>query len=418
MTSSSARPLLEVGDILRAHGPAYCTRYPVSAAQAAVVRHLAACRTAALGGHVDACDGCGYTRISYNSCRDRHCPKCQGAKRAAWLEARLQRLLPVEYFHVVFTLPAALHPLVLHHARQLYDLLFQAASQTLLTLAADGQRLGAQIGVTAILHTWGQNLSFHPHLHCVVTGGGLSPDGSHWVAGRPGYFLPVKVLGRLFRGKFLHGVRQAYQAGLLSFGGRVAELAEPAVFRRWLDALYRQDWVVYAKRPFAGAEQVFRYLGRYSHRVAISNSRLLAFADGQVSFSWKDYADGHRTKVMRLTVDEFVRRFLLHVLPKRFVRIRHYGLLAGRQVATKLVRCRELLGVPTVPSPAAANSTKPCGDGLAASLGPDPRLCPHCQRPLTRQPLEAGAAPPLRPPAAPALPRQRPTTPLSRCDTS
>src|SRR5262245_18201646 len=206
MISSATRPLLEVGDILRAHGADYCARCPVSAYQAAVLRRLAACRTAALGGHVDACDRCGYRRISYNSCRDRHCPKCQGAKRVRWLEARLERQLPVEHFHVVFTLPAALHALVLHHPSQLYDLLIQAASQTLLTLAADSKRLGAQIGVTAVLHTWGQNLSFHPHPHCVVTGGGLSPDGSRWVAGRPGYFLPVKVLGRLFRGKFLAAI--------------------------------------------------------------------------------------------------------------------------------------------------------------------------------------------------------------------
>jgi hypothetical protein len=305
-------------------------------------------------------------------------------KRAQWLETRLERLLPVEHFHVVFTLPAALHPLVLYHPRRLYDLLFHAASQTLLTLAADGKRLGAQIGVTAILHTWGQNLLFHPHLHCVVTGGGLSPDGSRWVAARPGYLLPVKVLGRLFRGKFLAGVQEAYHAGQLTLGGSVATLADPAAFRRWLDALYRQDWVVYAKRPFGGAQQVFRYLGRYSHRVAIANSRLLALADGHVSFHWKDYADDHRTKVMRLTADEFIRRFLLHVLPKRFVRIRHYGLLAGRNVATQLARCRQLLGVPEVEPPVERTWL----DRLREWTGHDLSCCPHCQRPLTRQPLE------------------------------
>src|SRR5215471_3195367 len=342
------RPLLEVADILRTHGEAYTARHPVSALQAAVMRRLVACRTAALGGHVDACGRCGYTRVSYNSCRDRHCPKCQGVKRAQWLQKRLERLLPVEHFHVVFTLPAALNPLALYHPRRLYDLLFQTASQTLLTLAADRKRLGAHIGVTALLHTWGQNLLFHPHLHCVVTGGGLSADGRRWIAARRGYLLPVKVLGRLFRGKFLAGVKEAYQAGQLTFGGSVAALADPQVFRRWLDALYRQDWVVYAKRPFGGAQQVFRYLGRYSHRVAIANSRLLTLQDGQVSFHWKDYADDQRTKLMRLTADEFIRRFLLHVLPKRFVRIRHYGLFAGRQVSTRLVRCRQLLGVPDV----------------------------------------------------------------------
>ena len=237
MIASATRPLLEVADILRAHGEAYCARYRVSSLQAAVMRRLVACRTAALGGHIDACGRCGYTRVSYNSCRDRHCPKCQGVKRAAWLETRLERLLPVEHFHVVFTLPVALHPLVLYHPRRLYDLLFQAASQTLLTLAADDKRLGAQLGITAILHTWGQNLLFHPHLHCVVTGGGLSLDGSRWVATRPGYLLPVKVLARLFRGKFLAGVKAAYHSGQLTLGGSVASLAEPEAFHRWLDGL-------------------------------------------------------------------------------------------------------------------------------------------------------------------------------------
>jgi Putative transposase/Transposase zinc-binding domain len=410
MLTSPCRPRLEIGDILRAHAAAYSARHPVSAYQAAVLRRLAACRTAALGGHVDACDRCGFTRISYNSCRDRHCPKCQAAKRAAWLQTRLERLLPVEYFHVVFTLPAALHPLILHHPRQLYDLLLAAASQTLLTLAADGRRLGAQIGVTAILHTWGQNLSFHPHLHCVVTNGGLSFDGSHWVAGRPGYFLPVKVLGRLFRGKFLAGVQEACKAGLLSFGGSVATLAEPHHFRRWLDALYRQDWVVYAKKPFAGAEQVFRYLGRYSHRVAISNARLLACADGHVSFSWKDYADGHRTKILRLTVDEFLRRFLLHVLPKRFVRIRHYGLLASRNVATKLAHCRQLLADSAAEVSPPPTASPNCLDPFRTGTGQEPGCCPRCQGPMTRRPLEVGPVPPMVPEAPPST--------LGACDSS
>jgi hypothetical protein len=385
MISPPTHPLVEVADILRAHGEAYAACHTVSSLQAAVLRRLVACRTAALGGHRDACDRCGYSRVSYNSCRDRHCPKCQGVKRAQWLEKRLERLLPVEHFHVVFTLPAALHPLALYHPRRLYDLLFHAASQTLLTLAADRKRLGAHIGVTALLHTWGQKLLFHPHLHCVVTGGGLSPDGCRWIPARRGYLLPVKVLGRLFRGKFLAGVKEAYDAGQLTLGGSVATLADPQVFRRWLDALYRQDWVVYAKRPFGGAHQVFRYLGRYSHRVAIANSRLLTLADGHVSFRWKDYADDHRTKVMLLTADEFIRRFLLHVLPKRFVRIRHYGLLAGRNVSTRLARCRQLLGEPNVEPPAERTWL----DRLREATGQDLNCCPQCQGPLTRQPLEA-----------------------------
>ena len=388
MIPQPTRPLVEVADILRAHGEAYASCHAVSALQAAVLRRLAVCRTAALGGHRDACNRCGYTRVSYNSCRDRHCPKCQGVKRAQWLQKRLERLLPVEHFHVVFTLPAALNPLALYHPRRLYDLLFQTASQTLLTLAADRKRLGAHIGVTALLHTWGQNLLFHPHLHCVVTGGGLSADGRRWIAARRGYLLPVKVLGRLFRGKFLAGVKEAYQAGQLTFGGSVAALADPQVFRRWLDALYRQDWVVYAKRPFGGAQQVFRYLGRYSHRVAIANSRLLKLEAGQVSFHWKDYADDHRTKVLRLTADEFIRRFLLHVLPKRFVRIRHYGLLAGRHVSTRLARCRQLLGAPKEPS-VESRVERTWLDRFREGTGQDLTHCPQCQSPLTRQPLEA-----------------------------
>jgi predicted Zn-ribbon and HTH transcriptional regulator len=409
MLSSATRPPLEVADILRAHGEAYATRHTLTAVQVGVLRRLTACRTTALGGHRDACNGCGYTRVSYNSCRDRHCPKCQGAKRAAWLEKRLQRLLPVEHFHVVFTLPAALHPLVLYHPRQLYDLLFQAASQTLLTLAADRRRLGAELGVTALLHTWGQNLLFHPHLHCVVTGGGLSLDGHRWIPCRRGYFLPVKVLGRLFRGKFLAGIKKLHQAGQLLLGGSLASLAPPQAFRRWLDALYRQDWVVYAKPPWGGAQQVFRYLGRYSHRVAIANSRLEAFADGTVSFRWKDYADESRSKVMRLSADEFIRRFLLHVLPKRFVRIRHYGLLAGRNVATKLARCRYLLGA-GVESPVGAGTAKTWLDRLHESIGQDPKRCPRCQGPLTRLTVAAT-------PTAADQGRQR-TAPLGQVDSS
>src|SRR5208337_5346775 len=298
MSELDSRTALAVGDILRMHGDAYRAKHPVTPEQAQVMRRLADCRTAALGGHVDACTGCGWTRISYNSCRDRHCPKCQAGKRAAWLETRLQRLLPVGYFHVVFTLPDILQPLILHNQRRLYQLLFQAASATLLTLAADPQRLGAQIGVTALLHTWGQNLRFHPHLHCVVTGGGLALDGQRWVAGKHKYFLPVKVLGKLFRGKFLAGMKAAYQSGELTFTGSVAYLTDPRAFQQLLDALYDRNWVVYAKRPFGGPQHVFRYLGRYSHRVAISNSRLVSMDEDTVSFQWKDYANGQQTKVM------------------------------------------------------------------------------------------------------------------------
>lgn len=388
MGTATFRPRLEVADILRTHGAAYRARHPVSPEQAAVMRHLVSCRTAALGGHVDTCVACGFFKVSYNSCRDRHCPKCQSAHRAEWLEARLERLLPVEYFHVVFTLPEQLKPLALKNRRLIYGLLFRAASQTLLQLATDPMRLGAQIGFTAVLHTWGQNLLFHPHLHCVVTGGGLSPDSARWISARQGYLLPVNVLGKLFRGKFLAGLQQAYHAGELRLTGSVASLAAPVQFRKLLGTLYRQAWVVYAKPPFGGAEHVFRYLGRYTHRVAISNARLVSLDDGQVRFRYKDYADGSVWKVMRLSADEFLRRFLLHVLPKRFVRIRHYGLLASRNVNTRLARCRELLNHHTPPSPSESNSD------ADVPHTPEPKCCPHCQGPLHRWSWEAGSTPP------------------------
>jgi Putative transposase/Transposase zinc-binding domain len=377
---------LEVADILRAHADDYCQRHPISGQHARVLRHLRSCRTAALGGHVDSCTACGYARISYNSCRDRHCPKCQGQERADWLDSRLNRLLPVTYYHVVFTLPDILNPLMLGHPQLLYDLLFRAASATVLRLAADPKRLGAQVGLTAILHTWGQNLMFHPHLHCVVTGGGLAPEGQRWVSSRRGYFLPVKVLGRLFRGKFLAGLKNLYDTGQLRLQGSVAALAEAKAFRRWLTVLYQKGWVVYAKRPFGGPKQVFAYLGRYSHRVAISNSRLVALDDGCVTFQWKDYAHAHQIKLLRLTADEFIRRFLLHVLPRRFVRIRHYGLLAGRNVPTKLARCCSLLGKTPPRTEEVQRPDWP--ERILQWTGQDPSLCPRCQGPLLRHPLE------------------------------
>ena len=388
----TVRSSLEVADILRASLDSYRSRQRLSPEQATVVRHLVTCRTAVLGGHRDHCATCGYVRISYNSCRDRHCPKCQGAQRAAWLESRLERLLPVEYFHVVFTLPDGLYPLILQNKAVLYDLLFATAAQTLLTLAADPKRLGAQIGFTAILHTWGQKLLFHPHLHCVVTGGGLTNDGSRWIVGRQGYFLPVKVLGRLFRGKFLAGLKQAYRDGQLQMHGALATLVEPQVFGRWLDPWYRKDWVVYAKRPFGGATQVFRYLGRYSHRVAISNGRLVSMDAGQVRFRYKDYADGHQFKVMTVAAAEFIRRFLLHVLPKQFVRLRHYGLLASRNVATKWARCRQLLQSEPLPQ---RQPPKTLQERVHEWTGQDPLCCPRCQQPLTRQTWDRGDPQPL-----------------------
>jgi hypothetical protein len=391
MPGSTSRKL-EVADILRAHGDVYQRMHRVSPAQAKAIRNITACRTTELGGHVDACVDCGFRRISYNSCRDRHCPKCQATKRAAWLETRLERLLPVDHFHVVFTLPEQLQPLVLKNQRLLYDLLFRAASQALLKLAADPKRLGAQPGITTILHTWGQNLLFHPHLHCVVTGGGLSPNGQCWVSARQGYLLPVRVLAKLFRGKFLAGVRQAYDRGELNLTGSIASLAQPQAFGKLLTALYGRDWIVYAKPPFGGAEQVYRYLGRYTHRVAISNARLLAHQDGRVKFRYKDYADGSRTKVMQLTAEEFIRRFLLHVLPKGFVRIRHYGLLASRNVATRLADCRRLLvGNDTA---AIEAPEKTLVEQILEWFGLDVIHCPHCGATLERRPLSHAAQQP------------------------
>jgi hypothetical protein len=409
MTSVQSRPRLEVADILRAHGEAYRADHPVSPAQARVMRRLASCRTAVLGGHVDACAGCGFVRVSYNSCRDRHCPKCQAGQRAAWLDKRLERLLPVPYFHVVFTLPDSLQPLILQNQRALDDLLFRSASAALLTLAADPKRLGAQVGFTAILHTWGQNLLFHPHLHCVVTGGDLSPDGTRWVAGAARYFLPVRMLSKLFRGKFLAGLWAAYAAGALVLSGAAAGLTDRPAFQRLVDDLYRRPWVVYAQPPFGGPEHVFRYLGRYSHRVAIANSRLVSHDDGLVSFTWRDYADASRVKVMRLTAEEFIRRFLLHVLPRGFVRVRHFGLLAGSNVATKLPRCRELLREPARPD---QGPKKTWVDRVLEWTGADPTRCPHCQGALVRGPLGTPSPP------GPVIPMRQTTSTQFTADTS
>jgi hypothetical protein len=372
----------EIADILRAHASDYRRQHSVSPQQSAVLTQLTKCRTAALGGHVEHCAGCSYQRVAYNSCRNRHCPKCQGSKRKAWIEQRLERVLPAPHFHVVFTLPDSLHPLMLRNQKAMYALLFAAAADTLLTLASDPKRLGAQIGFTAVLHTWGQNLLYHPHLHCVVTGGGLSLDGTKWISARADYLLPVKVMAKLFRGKFLAGVKAAYQNGQLELAGSTAPLQQLAVFNKLLSELYGRNWVVYAKPPFGGAEHVYRYLGRYTHRVAITNRRLVSHRNGHVTFRWKDYADGSRIKQMRLPALEFIRRFLLHVLPKRFVRIRHYGLLASQNVTTRLKRCRQLLEMdsPRTNQPATE------AERNAADL-PPPRLCPHCGEELTLQPL-------------------------------
>ena len=373
---------LEVADIFRRHGAEYRRTHGASLLpeQRRVMRAIEQCRTAALGGHVDACDACGHRVISYNSCRDRHCPKCQATARAQWVDAREADLLPVGYFHVVFTLPDPIAQLALQNKRVLYNLLFSCVWQTLREIGADPKHLGADIGVLAVLHTWGQTLLHHPHIHCVVPGGGLSADGARWIPSRKRFFLPVRVLARRFRTRFVVGLRQAFEQGELHFHGALAPLAERAAFEVLLESVGRREWVVYAKPPFGGPRQVLKYLGRYTHRVAISNHRLVALEDGRVTFQYKDYRLGGLPRTMTLEADEFIRRFLLHVLPKGFKRIRQYGFLANRVRAEQLDRCRRLLGVSAAVRPASdqADSLEdaPGGERLTS----EPVRCPACQR--------------------------------------
>jgi len=375
------RPQLEVAEIIRSCRDAFLQRYGASltSGQRRVLDDLTACRTAALGGHVLACPECGHQEVSYNSCGNRHCPKCQATAAARWLETQAADLLDTPYFHVVFTLPGALGPLAQRNPRVLYGLLMRAAAQTLLEVAANPKHLGAEVGVLEVLHTWGQNLALHPHVHCVVTGGGLSLDESRWITGRDDYFLPVPILRCVFRGKFLSGLRTAFQKGRLRFPGRLAALARPARFHRLLDETVRTEWVVYAKPPTQGPATVLKYLARYTHKTAISNSRLVSLADGQVTFRWKDYAHGGRQGTMTLDAIEFVRRFLMHVLPSGFVRVRHYGLLANRHRQEKLARCRELLGMAVPPqtdtAPTDPDPIPP--PGHEATVTPT-RVCPRC----------------------------------------
>ncbi len=321
---------LEVADIFRQHGPAYRESHRLPRNHLRVVRAIEVCRTAALGGHRDQCDHCGHVEISYNSCRNRHCPKCQTLRKEKWIEARREDLLPIEYFHVVFSLPSELNLLALLNQRVLYDLLFRSASETLTQLAQDQKHLGATVGVIGILHTWGQNLMDHPHLHCIVTGGGLSSDGT-WIPCRRGFFLPVRVISALFRGKFLDLLKDYFKKEGLVFPDSLRHLKDPGDFETFRKNLYHKNWVVYCKPPFDGPKGVLQYLGRYTHRIAISNNRILSNRGGNVSFLWRDYADHNRPKTMTLKAGEFIRRFLLHVLPTRYVRIRHFGLLANRK---------------------------------------------------------------------------------------
>ena len=336
-----ARPHFEVADVFRLHGASYRRTHRLPVPHLRVMSAIERCRTAALGGHVDECEACGHQRISYNSCRNRHCPKCQASARHKWVEAQKQALLPVEYFHVVFTLPDAINPLMRWNQRLLLNLLFKAVSETLLEFA--DRHLGGEPGVTAVLHTWGQTLVEHPHLHCIVTGGALAKDESRWTSCARSFLFPVRALSPVFRGKYCDFLKHAFEHGCLLGAETLPMLASRENFLRYVHDLKGQGWVVYAKRPFAGPEQVIEYIGRYTHRVAISNHRIIAIAAQAVSFRWKDYRDGAREKVMTLSAQEFIRRFLLHVLPPEFVRLRHYGVLANGRRKTKLARCRTLL---------------------------------------------------------------------------
>jgi hypothetical protein len=388
-----SRPAIELADIFRRHGPAWrdANAGHVSRAQLKVMSAIESCRTAALGGHVERCEDCAHVRIAYNSCRNRHCPKCQAIAAKEWLAEREAELLPVPYFHVVFSLPAPIADIARQNQAIVYDLLFKAAAETLVTIAADPRHLGARIGLTAVLHTWGSALTHHPHVHIIVPGGGISPDGERWISCRAGFFLPVRVLSRLFRRLFLEKLTAAHHTGCLHFFGDQTSLADPEAFKGHLAPLRRAEWVVYAKRPFGGPEAVLAYLSRYTHRIAIANSRLIAFDDSAVTFKWKDYRakECERAKVMTLAVDEFIRRFLIHVLPSGFHRIRHYGLFANGGRAENIARARQLLNVPQ-PRRQPDNADAADDGGAQSSSYP----CPCCGgRMIIIETFERGHAP-------------------------
>jgi Putative transposase/Transposase zinc-binding domain len=374
-----ARPPLDVAEVFRRYGAAYRDAHVLTGGQRRVIRAIEACRTAVLGGHLERCDACGHERPAYDSCRNRHCPKCQALARARWLAARQAELLDTEYFHVVFTVPEAIAAIAFQNKAVVYGILFRTTAATLRTIAADPKHLGAALGFLAVLHTWGQTLLHHPHVHCVVPGGGLAPDGQRWIRCRPGFFLPVRVLSRLFRRLFLAQLQAAFVRGRLHFAGPLDALQDPAAFAQALAPLRQMEWVVYAKPPFGGPAQVLEYLGRYTHRVAISNNRLLSLDAGQVRFRWKDYRHHDRQKTMTLDAAEFLRRFLLHVLPPGFHRIRHYGFLGNRHRAEKLALCRQLLGMllPVLP---ASTGPRDYRDVYEALTGVSLRVCPVCQR--------------------------------------
>jgi len=388
---------LGVAEVFHHYGEAFRNAHTLCAQQHRVMRAIETCRTAELGGQVAHCDRCGAQVLRYHSCRNRHCPKCQTLAKERWVEVRCAELLPVPYFHVVFTLPHALNPLAQGNPRVLYKLLFHAATETLQAFGRDPKWLGGELGITLVLHTWGQNLNQHPHGHCLVTGGALSPDGERWIAAKRGFLFPVRALSKVFRGKYLDALSQAFERGELRFAGQTTTRAPPKGFALLLATLRAEDWVVYSKRPFAGPEQVLAYLGRYTHRVAISNERLVRLEQGTVHFRWRDYAQGNKTKIMNLPAEEFIRRFLLHVLPKGFMRIRHFGLLANRHRAEYLARARRALDVP--PPPPAPTETAEAF--LSRVIGLDVRLCPYCHQGRLRL---IGSLPPTPKATGPPLP--------------
>jgi hypothetical protein len=371
------RPAYELAGIFRQYGEAYRKSHSLPLGQLRVMRAVETCRTAVLGGHVEKCGQCDYTRIAYNSCRNRHCPKCQGQERARWHTARQEELLPVEYFHVVFTLPEEIARIAFYNKETVYGMLFRTAAETLITIARDPKHLGAEIGFFSILHTWGQNLLHHPHVHCVVPGGGLSPDYERWISCKPGFFLPVRVLSRLFRRLFLEALSEAFRSGGLRFFGELESLSDPAAFAAYLRPVAQKQWVVYAKPPFGGPQQALSYLSRYTHRIALSNERLLAVRQGTVTFQWKDYRHKHKQKSRWMTLEaaEFIRRFLIHTVPPGFQRIRHYGYLANRHRALKLALCRKLL----IPASAALLPGAQQCRNILKTLTARTVPCPKCQ---------------------------------------
>ena len=399
------RPIIEIADIFRRHGQGYARAHAahLGRVERRVMSAITTCRTAALGGHVEACDACGVSRIAYNSCRNRHCPKCQGQARAKWVADRQAELLPVPYFHIVFTLPAPIAEIAFQNKAVVYAILFKAAADAMTALAANPRRLGARIGGLAILHTWGQALTHHPHIHCVVPGGGLSFDGTRWVAQRPSFFLAIKPLSRLFRRLFLERLQALFEAGMLGFFNGLTHLADRDTFTALVQAMRHIDWVVYAKKPFGGPAQVLAYLGRYTHRVAIANSRVKAFDDDHVAFTWKDYRQNGTEKIMRLKPDEFIRRFLLHTLPDGFHRIRYFGFMANGHRAKNIALCRVLLVDEEAKPETASSSPDPVGhDAIDAK-----RVCPDC-----------GGAMRIIERIFPASRRCHAPTPPFRCDTS